>query len=1012
MAQTSANDLLSSILFQVQIANAHMEKIEKNNSDGITKESTRGIKSPLQSFSKISNDTVNAIKGLSAIGLKDVVKVSIMPLDKIAIKLNNFTNILANISKEQSEKALANISVFSSIINAINNIKFDKFKKFPEKAVNKYITSIGNFIDKLTETFKGKFDKRERENITEKINALGGIIDTLTKSIKTVSIVGLLSPVLLPLAILGFGVIILYITSFKLLNKFINAIGTTEEVKDVSASAKNIAIMAMLSAGVVLGSVAIGLLLTKPGVIKVALAGFAVIALTMIALKGVMWLMNKMGSTELKEENSKNVLNILALIGAASLIPLAAIGLGALLSMPGVLSMAALGFGAIGVTLLGFWIISKQIERVGKSSSNSLKAAGSILLLAGGAMLLVLASMGIGIAIAKAGGWKILLQGMGATAAIIAEFGVIALAISATSKIITSKGALIGMAAILGLGALSILLTKKVMELGSFFGSDIKGGWARFGSVLGAMAAMVGSVGVLAGAIGALTMNPLVAVAMGVGMATLLGLSATISALTGAMKKVMDVSIVMGTGEDPTKTPISHMVSFMSNTKYLLETTVDLGKKLSFISIMKTITAIKGIVGAMGDYAKLLQNIGGKEGFVKGINGYDSEGNPIYGEDVDIALTSANLSNGFSVFINTVMTTLNGIDWKSYKNSTTAKIWMLLNPVSKFAKIIQEVGAEEGKIRSIQKYDENGNPVYGENIEIVPVSKNISAGFAIFAQNIMDGLQNTSTSMSDFRKANVMGAIMEPVSKFAKIIQEFGAGKGENELVSLTFDENGNITGKEIINAKTIASRIANCFETFMTQMQTTLDKFKTPSFSLNKVDVSDIIEPVIDIIEKMRDKLQGSDVDTFTKNVDTIGQSFSNMQNLYVSPEAKALNKIFPELTKNHVEFINKMNTAMKNIKSPLEKYVEQVERLVNAYDKLSQKYDANGNLVLTLEENTNTNNTVNVDKNALENLADDISSKITDGTKEAINNISITMQNPVKNPNVPNISLEVSTN
>ena len=101
-----------------------------------------------------------------------------------------------------------------------------------------------------------------------------------------------------------------------------------------------------------------------------------------------------------------------------------------------------------------------------------------------------------------------------------------------------------------------------------------------------------------------------------------------------------------------------------------------------------------------------------------------------------------------------------------------------------------------------------------------------------------------------------------------------------------------------------------------------------------------------------------------------------------------------------------------MKNIKSPLEKYVEQVERLVNAYDKLSQKYDANGNLVLTLEENTNTNNTVNVDKNALENLADDISSKITDGTKEAINNISITMQNPVKNPNVPNISLEVSTN
>ncbi len=1074
MAQATSNDLLSSILFQVQIANAHMEKLEKNNSDKITKEATSGLKTPLSKMGNLSGETANSIKTLSSIGLKDIVRVSVMPLEKIALKLNSFTSILASIPKEQTENAIKNASMFSSVIETVNNMNIRKLytnlllfpekslnsfivsignfvnklneafngklnkteqgnlkekistignvtedlmkitfkiKFFPEKTLNKFVSSIGGFIDKLNEAFNGKFGKKDREDINEKTNALGGIIDTITKTMGKVTVVGLLTPVLLPLGILGFATISVYLKGFSILSKIINSVGSENVLKETSESTKNIALMALLASGVVLASVAIGAIITKPGVISMALAGFAAIVVSMIALQGVLTIINIVGSDKQKTQSAGSVKNILTLMGGALLIPLAAIGIGALLSKPGVRAMAEIGMLAIGVSLLGFWAISKLIEKVAKATNNSLSAAGSIIMLAGTSILLVIASMGIGALVDKAGGKKRLLLGMGAAGAVIVEFGVLATAIGLVSKIIASKSAIIGMVAIIGLAAISILLTKKVMQLSDYFGADISAGWKRFGSTLGAMAALVGSFAVLATAIGGLLMIPMMPLIMGAGVGMIMGLSLAISAVAGAIKKTMEASNLLK-GEDGAKAPINNMISFMDGTKSLMIKIGDMGKSLKFFSIMKTIIAINGIVGAMGGYAKILQTTGGKPGFVKGINGYDSKGNPIYGEDVNIALTSANLSSGFSTFVSTVMTTLNSIDWGKFKTTTLLKISWLMNPISKFAKIIQEVGAEAGKIRSIKKYDENGNPVYGENIEIVPVATNISSGFAIFAQNIMDGLSNVKTKMGDFRKAKVMGAIMEPVSQFAKIIQEFGAGKNDDELVSLTFDENGNVTGKETINVKTIVTRIANAFDTFMTQMQTTMDKFKTPVISLNKVDVSDIIEPVIDVIEQMRDKLQGSDVDNFTKNIDTIGQSFTKMQNLYVNSEAKALNKMFPDLTKNHVEFINKMNTAMKNVSSPLEKYVKQVERLVNAYDKLSQKYDANGNLVLTLEENTNTNNTVNVDKNALENLADDISSKITDGTKEAINNISITMQNPVKNPNMQNISLEVSTN
>lgn len=1074
MAVQSANDLLGAILYQVQSANKYMEKISKNTADSNTKEATSGIKSKITNAQGKFSDITGAVKNLAQLNVKDVAKIAVMPLGMIAKKIKTFSEDLGSIDTKKANKALTmsktfsnityaltntgdvtkliatlkiypfddlnsfadnikslleklssiktttlnpKIEEFSKIINSINDLNIRKLSKtlkyFGEKSLEKGLNGFSKFIDKLTDTFKEKFDKRQRESITEKIKGISDITKLLAGSLLKMSLLGILTPVLVPLSILGLVGVALYLKEFQMLSTAINKIGNQKNLVKISDSVKNVLSIGLMASGIVLASALVGVMITKPEILGSMTLGFVTIAATTIALVRLTQLIEKVGDSKNVAKGTSSVGGVLSLIAAAALIPIAAIAVGGLIMMTG-WKPITIGLGVIALTLAGFLGISKIIKTTGEASKDSMKPALSIILLATMSIAIVVSSILIGKTIEDGGGWERLGNGMGAAAAVIAEFGVLGLLIGGMGKIISPTKMLIASALIIGIGAVTILLTKQVMNISEFFGDDIAAGWKKFGSTLGAMAAIVGEFGLLAMAMGALLTNPITGFLVVSGTALMLGLSGAIGALAGAMKKTLEVSEILGASPedtDSTKAPIDNMVNFLANSKELLKEVSRIGRGLSFIGITKTIFALNGVVGALGEYAKILQTVGGKEGYIKGVSGYDDKGNPIYGEDVDIKLTSENLASGFSTFVTVVLGKLQEIDWGKFRLDTLAKISWLMNPISKFAKVIQEVGAEEGKIKGISGYDDNGNPIYGKSVDIVPVSENISKSFGIFAENVMTGLEKVSANIADFLKVGVIKDIMEPVSQFAKIIQDFGATDNPDELTVLRFDEEGKVTGRETVNIKTISSRVANAFTTFAKEMQKVTSTFKSKSLFDSQPDISDILEPITDAMADMKDKLTTSEVESFAKNINNISTSFESLQKIYVSDEAKALQKTLPNLTKKHVEFITKMNEAMKNIKSPMDRYVEQVERLANAYDKLSAKYDENGKLVLTLEENTNTNNNINVDKNALETLADDISSKINDGTREAINGISITMPNPVKNATMPTLSLEVSS-
>lgn len=1074
MAVQSANDLLGAILYQVQSANKYMEKISKNTADSNTKEATSGIKSKITNAQGKFSDITGAVKNLAQLKVKDVAKIAVMPLGMIAKKIKTFSEDLGSIDTKKANKALTmskafsnithaltntgdvtkliatlkiypfddlnsfsdnmkslleklssikttalkpKIEEFSKIINSINDLNIRKLSKtlkyFGEKSLEKGLNGFSKFIDKLTDTFKEKFDKRQRESITEKIKGMSDITKLMANSLLQMSLLGILTPVLVPLSILGLVGVALYLKEFQMLSTAINKIGNQKNLVEISDSVKNVVSIGLMASGIVLASALVGVMITKPEILSSMTLGFVTIAATTIALVSLTQLIEKVGDSKNVAKGTSSVGGVLSLIAAAALIPIAAIAVGGLIMMTG-WKPITFGLGVIALTLVGFLGISKIIKTTGEASKGSMKPALSIILLATMSIAIVVSSILIGKTIEDGGGWKRLGNGMGAAAAVIAEFGVLGLLIGGMGKIISPTKMLIASALIMGIGAVTILLTKQVMNISEFFGNDVAAGWKKFGSTLGAMASIVGEFGLLAMAMGALLTNPITAWLVVSGTALMLGLSGAIAALAGAMKKTLEISDILGTSSkdtNSTKAPIDNMVNFLANSKELLKEVSRIGRGLSFIGITKTIFALNGVVGALGEYAKILQTVGGKEGYIKGVSGYDDKGNPIYGEYVDIKLTSENLASGFSTFVTVVLGKLQEIDWAKFRLDTLAKISLLMNPISKFAKVIQEVGAEEGKIKGISGYDDNGNPIYGKSVDVVPVSENISKSFGIFAENVMTGLEKVSANIADFLKVGVIKDIMEPVSQFAKIIQDFGATDNPDELTVLRFDEEGKVTGRETVNIKTISSRVANAFTTFAKEMQKVTSTFKSKSLFDSQPDISDILEPITDAMADMKDKLTTSEVDSFTKNINNISTSFESLQKIYVSDEAKALQKTLPNLTKKHVEFITKMNEAMKNIKSPMDRYVEQVERLANAYDRLSAKYDENGKLVLTLEENTNTNNNINVDKNALETLADDISSKINDGTREAINGISITMPNPVKNATMPTLSLEVSS-
>lgn len=1009
MAMATTNDILGSILNQIKVTNKYVGDIAKSKSNSSIDAITNPVQSPAATISKETlGSTVDAIKILGSVSVKDVAKISVMPMELIARKINRFVTELNKIEPNDAKNAKNAVKSFNAITESIiqiDSVKLAvKLKAFPEKQMLKFIDFCGLYIDKINNIPK-KFSKTKQKTVMESMKGIETVSSTLFKSVGKIAILGISAPVMVPLVTLGFGAIGIYLAEYSLMNKIVSKVGGKEETEAGMGGLKNIKQFGLGVLGIIGSSLLLGALMIKPETRAIIGIGFGA-TMAVIAAVGVLQLaVNLFGNKKVTDDSKSSAMNIIGFGVTASFIALSSIGIGLLLMKTGI-KPALYGFAAIGAVMLGLTGISLLMRVAGKAADDSKKSIIPIIGLSVSSIIITTAAIGMGFLISATEDmiWK----GLGGMMAVIGGFTALGLLIGGVTKLVGMKNIIAGNAVVLAIAGMSMFLTSKTIDLGKKF--EEGGGWKTFGKTLGAMAALVGEFAVLVGGFGALMLIPGAAVVLAAGAATMLAIGGSIMAITSAASAVIDYQKkIPAEGMD---SGLVNITSFINKSRIILEAVNKVGKDFNFLSIGKVILALKGVVWTMGSFTDILQKVGGKNGFIKSVSSYDENGNPVYGEDIDVVSVSSNLANSFSIFVSTIFNGnketgvlgLNDLNGKDISAKILLKVALLMSPISKFATLIQTVGAESGKIRTILRYDENGNPVYGENIEIAPVAENISSSFVIFAQNVLSGINDATTGLGDLYKAKIINELIDPINTFANVVKEFNVADDPEALSISVYDESGKLVSKETVNIGRIGERIAIGFSTFATKITEGLNSLNIGGPVSSKMlgkSIKNLISPVVESVKLVNDSIKEPDVTKFTKSITEVGAGIDSIHKLYVDPKVVEMNKTLPELTKKHTEYINKIADSMKNAKSPMQKYREELEKIIELYSTMRKEVDEAGNITLSVVEDNSTKYETNLGdmkNDIIEEMTQKLAGMITAGFADVLNNLSMDIPNMMR--------------
>ncbi len=1009
MAMATTNEILGSILNQIQVTNKYVGDIAKSKSNPSMDALTKPVQSPTASVSKESlGSTVSAIKTLSTVSIKDMAKIAIMPMGIVARKINNFVNELNKIEPAEAEAANNAVKAFDTItksIMGINTIKLTaKLAVFPEKAMLKFVNFVGSYIEKLNK-IPEQFTEDKQKTLEKAITGITSVSKNMLKAMGRTAIIGLTAPILIPLTTLGFVTIGLYLAEYNLMNKIVSKVGSDDNTEKGMGGLENIKQFTLGVFGLIGASLILGSLMVFPETRAILGIGFVSTLAVVLAIGGLQLAIDFVGKKVGSTESKLNVMNVVGFGAAAALIALSSIGIGLLIEETGIMP-ALKGFGAIMVVMGGLIGISVLMDIAGKKAEQSKKSVMPILALAVSSTLITLAAIGIGALIEATG--DVIWKGLGAMGAVIGGFTAIGLAIGGATKLVGMKNIIAGNAVVMAIAGMSIYLTGKTVELGKKF--EEGGGWKNLGNTLGAMGVLIGSFAAIITGFGALMLIPGAGAVVAMGTGVMLAIGGSILAISSAASSVIDYQNKIPAGG--MDAPISSMISFIEKSKSILEAVKGIGKGISFISLTKTIFALKGIIWTMGSFTDILQKVGGKNGFIKSVSSYDDNGNPIYGEDIDVEKVSTNLTSAFSIFVHTIFNGnpdknvlgLNQLDGKEISAAVILKIAMIMDPISKFATLIQTVGAEAGKIRTIKNYDDNGNPIYGDSIEISPIAENISSSFSTFAQNVLTGINKASAGLGDLYKAKIINDLIGPINTFANIVKEFNATDDPNALAVSVYDESGKLVKKEIVNVGAIGTKIATGFGTFAQKVTLALKRLKigkTKDAKKKAEGMQELLTPIVDSVKVINDSLKEPDVTKFTKTIIELGAGISAIHKLYIDPRVVKLNKTLPELTKNHTKYINDISSSMKNAKSSMQKYREELEKITELYDTLHKQVNEAGDITLSVVEDNSTTYETNlgdVKNDVIEEMSKKLADMITAGFAQVLNGLSMDIPNMMK--------------
>lgn len=313
------------------------------------------------------------------------------------------------------------------------------------------------------------------------------------------------------------------------------------------------------------------------------------------------------------------------------------------------------------------------------------------------------------------------------------------------------------------------------------------------------------------------------------------------------------------------------------------------------------------------------------------IKGYKEDGEPIFGDRIDISQVSQNIAFSISTFLTSLIDATVGLSnrqaraIKKMGGALTGRRG-ILSAVIQFAdalKVYAEFGPK-GEIGYIE-YDDEGNEIR-KKVGIDVVTQNMISSFMTFVTHLAEGTEDLAFSGRTKRKLKRMSkaligkkGILGAVIEFADTLKLYSAF-GENNEIPIRFDpETGEVL--ETIEMDKVAKNIADSLISFSSILS---EKFATTEGKwFKKSEAEKDIKNAEKFINKFSDLIDG--LGKLTKSVEGIERISGSLREL-----AESIGMLTTNLVKLNTDKLGKVAEASETYLAKTNDYDVSTQRVM----------------------------------------------------------------------------------
>lgn len=830
----------------------------QNNIDAkVTSKLSRGnvatngdIKPTEQSGSTLHTGNIGQlITSLNSIspGILAIAKLSgsnIKKFDNVMTKIIDIVNKLAE-ATTKNEKGLKNTKIVAEILTELSKGVVDAKKLLIAapiaalglKMTRLIIDEVNVIVDKIN-SINGLGDEstiKKTQNINELINSLTKVVVgavllvTICIGIGTLILLGPTKKLILGgLLFLGLTVatIIILAGVIWLAALIIKGTNTMDNMKTIIG----IVLASVLLVAVCVG---LGIIIEKVGGLKSILYGFSVLVLVLVAVVGLAWVISIAAKLAVNKTTANNMMMMIGFILGTMLIIFVSKYLGDFIKENFVDILE--GIAATTTLLLG---IAGLAYVIGKVANHAKKGAVSVAIVEGliiGAMAIVWLIMKLIKSKEEAGiGWDDIALELLAVGGVITAFGLLAGAFGLIAEFVLAGAIALGATELIALGAIGLVHKLIKLHLAT---KETGITWEDLKNTVLASGGVVGAFGILASAFSLLLIPITLAIpamaitvkfahsVIGV-MRTLVKLSTEVDKAGGAekLKNLMNhdiPSILKCFNKDNLNVDIGIVDLLKLSAKYAIISSL----VLSILVVAKALSTIAKISGAVTE-----------SGEIRPLLHIDKEtGQLTYGEPVNLANVANAISSAVRVFVENSQYGFQDVVRMQNATDIFKIIGSIVDPVNKFTKMVTSFMPNPNNPNqlAIINYDKDGNAKPGQLVDVVQVSTAIAGAITSFintlyseenvtswGQRLFDGKWTWTGYKNGAKSANKMNelfaAMVDPVSKFVKLISAYQSSDGKT-LQKVTTDKEGNvIISDQAIDVVSVANAMANSISSFI----------------------------------------------------------------------------------------------------------------------------------------------------------------------------------------------------